>query len=260
VITSTHEGNTFKNHVSAVNSSSQQDPLHNVVVFGGSGVGKSSVINMIAGSVVAKTSPDASNCTLKSTSHTVTLNNNKHIKLWDTVGLPEGQMGIIAKVGAGVRLGRLLKQLDNRISLLVLCMRKPRVGNKDYKMFYDKLCHQKVPIILVVTGLEEEEPMESWWESNKGWFKEQGMSFDGHACITATKGKLKDDKHLFAQEYEKSREKVLQLIEQHCSADVQNLEGPRPSMIDAVKIMFNMGTNTSDANSDKSVSAHTARR
>ncbi|KAG1831901.1 hypothetical protein DFJ58DRAFT_243829 [Suillus subalutaceus] len=45
---------------------------------------------------------------------------------------------------------------------------------------------ESVPIVLVVTGLEDQEPeMEEWWRNNEKSISDLGMNFAGHACITA---------------------------------------------------------------------------
>jgi small GTP-binding protein len=219
-------------------SSEQGDLRHNVVIFGDTGVGKSSLINMIVDNQVALTSADGLACTFESKSYDTTLK-NKRIRLWDTAGLTEKQMGMIATGKAIRHLNHLLKGLADGISLLVLCIRAPKIKIEDrqnYKMFYEGLCRQKVPIVLVVTGLEEEDRMENWWDRNEGVFHVQQMSFYGHACITAIKGKRrKDDEHMFAREYEESRRKVLELVEQHCFEEVGN---PRLGAVGVVKFVF----------------------
>jgi len=225
----------------ANNSSEQRNLIHNVVVFGEIGVGKGSVINMIAGNPVATTSADGLPCTFKSIPYDATLN-NKRIRLWDTAGMPEGEITDAVARKAIINLYLLLRGLEDGISLLVLCMRAKMIRSRDYHVFYEGLCQRKVPIVLVVTGLEEEECMENWWDRNKSVLEKQ-MSFDGHACITATKGKRRNNQYVFAREYEESRERVTKLIEQHCSGDVLKAEKPRRlGVIGIVKIMINVST------------------
>lgn len=221
-----------------------KDLRHNVVVFGETGVGKSSVINMIADKPVAKTSADASGCTFESTPHNATLN-NKRIRIWDTAGLNEGEMGTVTAGNAIIHLYHLLRGLEDGVSLLVLCMRAPRIRDstlRNYMMFRHGLCPHRVPIVLVVTGLEQEGRMDSWWDRNEKVFEKQEMVFDGHACITATKGKKRNNEYMFEEEYQESREKVRQLVEQYCSEEVPKPEKPRLGVIGIVKIMFNIGT------------------
>jgi len=195
----------------------KEDVMRNVVVFGETGAGKSSVINMIAGEEVAKTSGDAKGCTFQSTPYTVCLDGAR-IKVWDTAGLNEGDKGTVAAKDAIISLYSLLKGLEDGISLLVYCVRGPRVRDttvRNYTMFHDGLCDQKVPIVLVVTGLEQEDPMDEWWDRNRDVFLEQKMLFAGQACTTATRGKRKSGLYMFEREYEESKKKVQKLVKRH---------------------------------------------
>ena len=54
------------------------DPsIRNIIVFGQTGVGKSSIINMLQGEAVATTSDGAYGCTAKSAYHEVTLGSRR---------------------------------------------------------------------------------------------------------------------------------------------------------------------------------------
>jgi hypothetical protein len=79
------------------------------------------------------------------------------------------------------------------ISLLIFVIRAPRIGEasvKTYRVFYKRLCQISIPIVLVASGLEEND-RDVWWPVNKGGFQEQKMRFNGQACVTATKRKAK---------------------------------------------------------------------
>jgi len=100
-------------------------------------------------------------------------------------------------------------------------MRGPRINERlvrNYKMFYSAFCLEKVPIVLVVTGLEEERNLDDWWSRNETVFHRYEMVFSGHACITATKGKEKETKGSFVYEaeYESSVVAVQKLVSEHC--------------------------------------------
>ena len=72
-------------------------------------------------------------------------------------------------------------------------------------------------MVVCVTGLENVDPMESWWIENGGELERQGMAVVDHACITASKGKkMKDGKWMYEDEYEQSRDLVRKLVERHC--------------------------------------------
>ncbi|KAF8310052.1 P-loop containing nucleoside triphosphate hydrolase protein [Amanita rubescens] len=120
----------------------------NVVIFGETGAGKSSLVNMIAGSTVAQISTRAVGCTFRSTSFPVKIG-GKRFNVHDTAGLDE----------------------DTGISLLVFCLRGPKIKEasvKNWRLFWEIICQRRVPVILAVTGLENEEKgMDNWWTENE---------------------------------------------------------------------------------------------
>jgi predicted GTPase len=183
----------------------------NVIVFGETGSGKSSLVNLVKGINVAETSSKAKGCTFESTPYNVIIHNSNY-NLFDTAGLNEWEGGKVSAKEAVVNLYKLICDLEDGVSLLVYCVRGPRIKDttvKNYKLFYEALCQEQVPIVVAVTGLENEEPtMDSWWTQNKQTFKDAGMTFEGHACITATKGKG----NVFEEEYKESAEKVKKLM------------------------------------------------
>ena len=224
--------------------SANADDPPNVVVFGEAGVGKSSLINMIAGRQLSPISGDASGCTFKSTSFDVELK-GKLVRFWDTAGLNEGDAGTVVAKDAIINLYMLLKSLENGISLLVYCIRGPRIRDStvtNYKMFYHGLCQEKVPIVLVVTGLEAEESMDEWWTRNGKRFNKQKMTFSGQACVTATKGKIRKGTHMFEQEYEESTGKVRKLVDENCHHEPWQLKtSSLAGLMTFIKIAINIG-------------------
>ncbi|KIJ61877.1 hypothetical protein HYDPIDRAFT_42370 [Hydnomerulius pinastri MD-312] len=162
----------------------------NVVIFGETGVGKSSVINVVAGKTVAKSSPDLEGCTLEATEYTFSLG-EVEIAVWDTVGLEEPEMGVNTYFGAIAKAHQLITSLHaaGGIDLLLYCVRGARVTatmQKNYRLFNEFLCDKKVPLALVITHLENEEvSMEDWWVRNEQTFKKYGIEPVAHACITA---------------------------------------------------------------------------
>ena len=187
----------------------------NVILFGGSGVGKSSVVNMLAGYNVADTSSGATGCTFKNAGYDVDICGIP-FRLHDTAGLNEGDEGRIPNSDAIVQLYTLLKRLDDGLSLLVFCMKAPRLTESapsNWKLFHEVMCKRNVPIVMVITGLELERDMNAWWTTNKDSFRKNGMLPSGQpACITAIKGKEKRGVFFLQEEYDESRGKVQQLI------------------------------------------------
>ncbi|KAF9245025.1 hypothetical protein BU15DRAFT_59186 [Melanogaster broomeanus] len=145
-----------------------------------SGVGKSSLINMLAGDKVAKTSSSAIGCTFESSHHMITING-------ETVYCTHGR--VPAEV-AQKNLEKLLRELGgaNGIHLLVYCIRGSAVRKalaRNYYIFYSAICRKKVPIVAVVTGLENELPsMTDWWTKGEKDLARYKMRFDDHACVT----------------------------------------------------------------------------
>ncbi|KAG1822869.1 uncharacterized protein BJ212DRAFT_1445054 [Suillus subaureus] len=163
----------------------------NVVIFGETGSGKSSMINVIAQEQVAMSSNDAQGCTSESKPYSVNISGQK-FALFDTAGLNEGTAGTVPQMQARQQLKNLLDKLMSHqspsggIDLLVYCVRNttaPHAILSTYNTVYSGACRKKrVPIVVVVTGLEFETPMESWWDSHKEIFT--GMHLAGHACVT----------------------------------------------------------------------------
>lgn len=161
----------------------------NIVIFGETGSGKSSIINAITQQQLAKTSNDAHGCTSTTQRYPVEISGQKFV-LIDTVGLNLGTADALPTAKAEKKLKGLLRDLMSSrldgISLLVYCMYStiaPCALVRAYNEFYSGICQKKVPIVVVVTGLEKETRMESWWDTNKDKF--ENTHFAGHACVTA---------------------------------------------------------------------------
>jgi hypothetical protein len=187
----------------------------NVILFGESGSGKSSIINMLSDNGhIAPTSSGARGCTFESHPFDVNVH-GVPIKLWDTAGLDEGDAGRVPKSDAIVLLYKLVRSLSDGVNLLMFVMRAPRIKtsvSQNWKLFHQVICQLNVPIVIAITGLENLDNMDQWWRDNKGVFQSYGLNPVGSACITATRGRRRGEGYLFDPEYEESREKVRNLI------------------------------------------------
>lgn len=185
----------------------------NVIIFGESGVGKSSVVNLILGLDIAKIPSSVPAGTWHVKPYDVTIQ-ERSFRLFDTVGLIEPQSPrepdfLINTINRAYRLVRYLSNAGG-INLLMFCMRKDTVitnMQQNYRLFHDFLCHKNVPVALAITHLEHEENMEDWWTLNHSHLMECGVHVSGHACITA--------KQEFTDKYQASRQLVHDLLVAH---------------------------------------------
>ena len=167
----------------------------NVILFGETGVGKSSIINLMAGAEVAKTSSNLEGCTLQAEKYSFTLPGEMLLRIYDTVGLNESEMGVNTFFGAIEKAHELITSLHaaGGIDLLLFCIRGGRITatmERNYRLFSEFLCDKKVPLAFVVTHLECEDEMEGWWKRNEKKFEKYGMRSVAHACITAAPARV----------------------------------------------------------------------
>jgi predicted GTPase len=185
----------------------------NIVLFGASGVGKSSVVNLMAGKEVAKASLSLKPCTLHWKDYAIDFDGVSY-KVFDTVGLEDPQLGMKEYLDSVENAYTLVKELDKQggIDLLLYCIRAGRMTGtlqSNYRLFHEFLCEKKVPIVLAITNLEREQRMEDWWDREHQSFQSYGIHVAGHVCITAADGLPAGTQR---DHYEESRLKIRDLV------------------------------------------------
>jgi len=112
--------------------------------------------------------------------------------------------------------------ISGGVNLLVLVIKRGRLTDtiqKNYVLFHHGFCDSKVPIVIVVTRCEDVEPtMDKWWTENEQSFRQAGMTFDGHACVCAFKGKKMYDGYRNEALFEQSAQVIKQLVVRRCKA------------------------------------------
>ena len=135
-----------------------------------------------------------------------------HYVFHDTVGLNDATSTSLSPDQAISALYQLLVKLEGGVSLLVYVHRGKISPSQiqNYRLVSQTICQSKVPTVLVVTGLEEVESRDEWWEINKGLFHAQGMGIQYHVCITSTKGffNKKRQKFIYQDLYDESRKEL----------------------------------------------------
>lgn len=196
---------------------------YNVVLFGGTGAGKSSVVNLIVGESVAKVSSDVTECTTAFQDYFF-VQDSVHYRLWDTPGLKEPHSTLDDQAPAVVEAYNLTQRLNSQggVNLLVYCISgikdintssgSPSMLQSHYRLFHELFC-PNVPLAIVVTQLDSRKRREEWWKRNEGALKGSELSFVGSACITAHTGSDPSG-------FEESARSVRSLLS-HCSRKSQ---------------------------------------
>lgn len=160
----------------------------NVIVAGESGIGKSSLINLITGHQLANTSNDSSACTLSVKGYRTSIDGHDFV-LWDTPGFNEG-LGAAPSVNYLDTFRSLIEGLGPRggVDLVLYCMLASRAKIALMNNYFAVCAHipKSTPVVVVVTSLERcPGRMEDWWIHNQPELTRLGMTFVDHACITA---------------------------------------------------------------------------
>ncbi|KAF8060788.1 P-loop containing nucleoside triphosphate hydrolase protein [Lyophyllum atratum] len=165
-----------------------------VIIFGEIGVGKSSIVNMLAGHDNAVVTNSSDRTTLEVNSHKIDLRGSPYVVL-DTPGI---DWDIEADRPDSSLIVNLIRGQRDRLKLLILCVKRGRVTDAMRRIYEScrKAC-PSVPMVLVITHLDGDDDLDSWWTAG-AWkvFEKNGMRFVGHAGVAARSNPAKSSQNL----------------------------------------------------------------
>jgi GTP-binding protein EngB required for normal cell division len=226
---STHAIAVLTSHLCSENPVPQQP---NVVIFGESGSGKSSIVNMLAGKEVVVVNAGASGTNFQHKGCAIMIG-DKTVNVYDTSGLELHESGVVVTEDTWRELIKFLHDLGE-INLLIFVIRF-RLTERTIENYYalrSVFGESKVPMVVAITGQEFRDSNE-WWSENEQSFVDLGVDFAGFAIGTAN-GKLSSDKA-----YSELLDELRRLICSHCDQHPFLKLDPLPSrtdLDDAVKI------------------------
>ena len=194
------------------------------VLFGRTGVGKSSVINML----LPDHCPDRDKADVSSSARVVTQRsqgydmeiNNISITLYDTVGLGGPPNSEYSTSKAAGMLYTLIYPTGINFLIFVVRASGDKIDDLNSaitynKMVHDVFCQKKVPVLLLVTGMDgkSEEESKEWWKNNEQLLR-QNLHFQDYACITAKRGRTDEDK----VEYNRSKGVAKDALTKFCKS------------------------------------------
>lgn len=194
-----------------------------VLVFGATGTGKTSLCNALTGKA-RPTDNGARGITAKTHLYSAFNTGDCKIEIIDTVGLHESSHGTVPAEQAVVELIELLEKARDGFSLLIHVTRASRITKEhddDYKFFVEKMTQGNIPVILAVTGCENENPMTRWVERNQEAFTRFSYKELVPTCF-ATGGPMEE---FFAPLRAQSREHLLASIVRNALAEPSKLYG-----------------------------------
>jgi GTPase SAR1 family protein len=163
-----------------------------VLVFGTAGSGKTSLCNALTNENEL-IGDGAKGVTLDHHKYKTVELNDKSVSIIDTVGLNESDKGAVKARTAIKLLINLLRDSQEGYSLLVHVFRKGRPTKAEvdnYRLFVNAIAGSTIPVISVVTGCEDVEPMSNWSKINYPILEELGLKYQDVVCTCfATSGK-----------------------------------------------------------------------
>lgn len=187
------------------------DRVHVVVVFGRTGMGISSLVNLILGREDAPFSTDMHPCTLAPAAYRVDINGHA-FDIYDIPGF--GNEFVPEKTISDL-------YTERGIDLLIYCLRpKEGIAKKIFNAVRSAV-PERVPMVGVITALEKHShSMEDWWSGprkNSEMLASRGLKFVDHACVTTlSREDVSYNMDMYERRYQ-STQAVRNLIWRNCN-------------------------------------------
>ena len=160
--------------------------INRILVIGHTGVGKSSIVNLLMKREEAAVNNNAVGCTFESKAYQVVFEDGFY-EIIDTVGLNENTQGTVPLNRALRELTRFIRKNKRGFSCILFVMRQGRIDNmfeQNYRLFYGALLKMVVPAILFVNHCEDDEPMNQWIIDQNNSNMLQSYGFRAIVCGT----------------------------------------------------------------------------
>jgi GTPase SAR1 family protein len=211
-----------------------------ILVFGSSNVGKTSMLNMLCDQN-KQVSSAAIGCTFETVPFPLLMRNNIEYQFYDTAGLHEADRGTVTTDQALRNILTLLKSSKDGFSLLIFVVRIGSILQTDkltYEIFVDALTLKKVPVLCVITGCENEDPMNDYAIRNKCHYEEKRMLFTDMVSVCFAKGGPMEK--FYKSLREDSRDAVWRMIARYGSPSPITFLDANNSVMEAFKRTWNV--------------------
>jgi len=179
-----------------------------IVVYGSTGVGKSSFINMILNGNFVETSLLCTGCTLESSGYSLNVGEDKWV-FWDTVGLNERDDDLIRTgnteaIKSLVKTIRKINYFCGGVHLVIFVFRDIRITQAFVQnLRLVKSLFKNVPILGIQTGLDGHgvksfDDINKWWVDNHVVIEPFGFKDGISVCCILKRDLVGDTKKLFA--------------------------------------------------------------
>jgi GTPase Era involved in 16S rRNA processing len=161
-----------------------------ILVFGSSNTGKTSMLNTLCDQN-EPVSSEATGCTFKTVPFKPFTRNNIIYQFYDTAGLNEADAGTITTTQALQNILSLLKHSKHGFNLLIFVIRIGTILQAEkltYDIFVNVLTQHQIPVLCVITGCENEQPMADYAARNKDHYEKQDMIFTDIVSTCFAKG------------------------------------------------------------------------